>query len=105
MNTFKNVIIYHKRLTPYKIEWTASVHSVMTSFFSCMMIDNLNNDMLYDNMRLRIRTSESICKVGDRVEFGDVPKDTPDENSFEIVSVTENFRGSPSMHHVKITAR
>ena len=38
--------------------------------------------------------------VGDMLVLGDCDKDTPPENAFTVVSISENTVGSHRMHHV-----
>lgn len=105
MNTCEDVVIYRKHLTKEGIGWIVYRYCPFSVCFKELLLDNTNNSYSCGDVTVRIRTDESICKVGDMLEFGVGSGFEPPEDAFEVTAVTENFKGSEDMWHVKITAK
>ncbi len=105
MNICKPVIIYRKNLTANGIEWNPALYSAFSVVVKEETDEVINRTDAKGYITVRIKTNESICKAGDMIELTAEVKDEPDTMYYEIKSVTENFKGSKDMWHIKITAR
>ncbi len=97
------VTIYKRNLSHDGISWEKE------EFDACIYKKNgidltAANDSTNNYIIIRILSDTGICKPGDRVAIGSYETSMPAEDAYVITAVTENFKGSREMHHVKIQA-
>ena len=105
MNMYDHVTIYYKTLTDEGIKWQLIYTPVMSVGFKSLLIEHTDNTFYTNGITVRIKTDSTICDVGDLICLGFGGSPNPPDDAFEVVEVTENFKGSPDMWHVKIKAR